>query len=95
MTGDDIQGLKAGKKLNIFVSEKVMGNKVVTDPIMGDTEIFVTDNGETIYGFLTPYSEKPSSARLVVERMEKLGFPEAKLLAGESRPECWRCGRRW
>jgi hypothetical protein len=39
MTRADILALKAGRSLNVCVAEKIMGNKVVSDPIMGDTEL--------------------------------------------------------
>lgn len=87
MTRDDILALEAGRSLNVCVAEKIMGNKVVSDPIMGDTEVFFTDEGESVYGTLTPYSEDLSKAQRVVSKMAGLGYTEAKLWEVEKRPD--------
>ncbi len=87
MTRDDILALKAGRGMNVCVAEKIMGNKVVSDPIMGDTEVFATDTGESVYGALTHYSEELSKALLVVSKMAGLGYVEAKLWENEKRPD--------
>ncbi|MBU4034997.1 MAG: hypothetical protein KKA35_01060 [Proteobacteria bacterium] len=79
--------LKTGRSLNIYVAEKIMGNKVVSDPIMGDTEVFIKDTGESVYGKVTPYSEELSKAQLVVLKMASLGYAEAGLWESEKRPE--------
>jgi len=87
MTREEILALKAGRNLNISVSEEIMGNRVVVDPILGDTEIYSTDKGEVVYGQLTPYSEDLSSAQLVVLRMSNLGYVESEFWEGEKRPD--------
>ncbi len=87
MTRSDILALKAGRSLNVCVAEKIMGNKVVSDPIMGDTELFTIDTGESVYGKLTPYSEDLSKAQLVVLKIAALGYAEAVLWESEKRPE--------
>jgi len=87
MTRDEILAMKAGRILNIHVSEEIMGNKVVTDAVLGETEIHSTPRGEPVYGRLAPYSEDLSSAQLVVMRMTNLGYTEAKLWENEQRPD--------
>ena len=87
MTRDEILLMKAGRNLNICVSEEIMGTKVVHDEIFGDMEIHDTDQGEHFYGPLTPYSEDLSSAQLVILRMANLGYPEVGLWEDEKRPE--------
>ena len=87
MTRADIAALKAGRSLNTYVAEKIMGNKVMSDPIMGDTEVFTTDTGESVFGKLTAYSEDLSKAQLVVLKMADLGYAEAGLWESEKRPE--------
>jgi len=87
MTRDEILALKAGRDLNIRVSEEIMGNKVVSDPILGETEIHATKHGEPVYGRLTPYSEDLSCAQLVILRMSNLGYTEAGLWENEQRPD--------
>ncbi len=87
MTRDEILALKAGRSLNIRVAEEIMGNKVITDVILGETEIHATAQGEPVYGRLTPYSEDLSSAQLVILRMTNLGYTEAKLWENEERPD--------
>jgi hypothetical protein len=87
MTRDEILAMKAGRNLNIMISEEIMGTKVVHDEIFGDVEIRNTDQGEPFYGPLIPYSEDLSSAQLVILRMANLGFPEVDLWEDEKRPE--------
>lgn len=87
MTRDEILALEAGHSLNVRVSEEIMGNKVVSDAILGETEIHTTTQGEPVYGRLTPYSEDLSDAQLVIARMANLGYTEAKLWENEERPE--------
>ncbi|MBU1053529.1 MAG: hypothetical protein KKC46_06835 [Proteobacteria bacterium] len=87
MNRDDIQELKAGRTLNIFVAEKIMKNKVVPDPIMGDTEIFITETGESVFGKLTQYSQDLSKAQLVISKIAGMGYAEAGLWENEKRPE--------
>ena len=87
MTRDEILAMKAGRSLNVRVSEEIMGNKVVSDAILGETEIHTTAQGEAVYGIVLPYSEDLSSAQLVVSRMANLGYTEAKLWEDEQRPE--------
>jgi hypothetical protein len=87
MTRADILELKAGRSLNVYVAENIMGNKVVSDPIMGDTELFNTDTGESVFGKLTPYSEDLSKAQFVISKMASLGYAEAGLWESENRPD--------
>ena len=87
MTRDEILAMEAGRSLNLRVSEEVMGNRVVSDDILGETEIHATPQGEPVYGRLTPYSEDLSAAQLVILRMTNLGYAEAKLWENEQRPE--------
>ena len=87
MTRDEILAMKAGRSLNVRVSEEIMGNKVVSDAVLGETEIYTTAQGEPVYGRLSPYSEDLSSAQLVVLRMTNLGYTEAKLWENEQRPD--------
>ena len=87
MTREEILALNAGKALNVCVSEMIMGNRVVADAILGDTEIHSTEQGEAVYGRLMPYSEDLSSAQLVVLRMANLGYTEASLWENEKRPD--------
>jgi hypothetical protein len=87
MTRDEILALKAGRSLNVCVAEKIIGHKVVADQIMGDTEVFVSKDGDSVYGALRPYSEDLPSAQLVISKMTDLGHPEAKLWENEKRPD--------
>jgi len=87
MTRDEIVAMDAGRSMNVCVSEEVMGNKVISDAILGETEIHATAKGEPVYGRLTPYSEDLSAAQLVILRMTNLGYTEAKLWENEERPE--------
>lgn len=87
MTREDIQELKAGRSLNILVAEKIMKNKVVSDPIMGDTELFTIETGESVFGKLTPYSEDLAKAQLVISKIAAMGYAEAGLWENEKRPE--------
>jgi hypothetical protein len=87
MTRDKILAMKAGRKLNILVSEKIMGNKPVNDDVLGDTEVHTTDQGESVYGPLPAYSEDIDSAQLVVTKMINLGYNEAQLWENEKRPD--------
>ena len=87
MTRDEILALTAGRSLNVHIAEEVMGNRVVQDAILGDTEIYTLENGEPVYGRLTPYSEDLSSAQVVILRMTNLGYTEAGLWENEKRPD--------
>ncbi len=87
MTRADILTLKAGRNLDIYVAEKIMRNKVISDPIMGDTEVFTTNTGESVFGKLTAYSEDLSKAQLVVLKMASMGYAKAGLWESEKRPE--------
>ncbi|MFH2046666.1 MAG: hypothetical protein ABIK92_16160 [Pseudomonadota bacterium] len=87
MTRDDIQKLKAGRTLNIFIAEKIMKHKVVSDPIMGDTEIFTVETGESVFGKLTQYSQDLSKAQLVISKIAGMGYAEAGLWENEKRPD--------
>lgn len=87
MTRDEILSLKAGRSLNVHVSEEIMENKVIIDAILGETEIHTSNKGESVYGRILPYSEDLSCAQLVVSKMINLGYPEAKLWESEQRPD--------
>lgn len=87
MTRDEILAMKAGQSLNVCVSEEIMGNKVVLDAVLGETEIHTTIKGETVYDKVSPYSEDLSCAQLVVLKMKNLGYTEAKLWEDEQRPD--------
>ena len=87
MTRDEILALTAGRSLNVRVAEEVMGNRVVRDAILGDTEIYSTEKGEPVYGRLTPYSEDLPSAQLIILRMTNLGYTEPGLWENEKRPD--------
>jgi len=87
MTKTEILAMNAGRELNILVSEEIMGNKVVPDDILGDTEIHTTEKGEPVYGPLSAYSEDISYAQVVVTKMINLGYNEAQMWENEKRPE--------
>lgn len=87
MTREEILALEPGKAFNVCVSEMIMGNRVVTDAIFGETEIYLSEHGETVFGRLQPYSEELTSARLVILKMADLGYTEASLWENEERPD--------
>ena len=87
MTRDEILAMNAGREMNILVSKEIMGNKVVHDDILGDTEILTTEKGEPVFGPLSSYSDDIASAQLVVTKMINLGYNEAQMWENEKRPE--------
>ena len=66
MTKEEILAMKAGKELNIKVTEKVMGRRFTQDETFGDMEI----SEGMVYGYLQTYSEDISAAWQVMERMK-------------------------
>lgn len=87
MTKEEILAMKAGRELNIRVSEDVMGCKFMVDAIFGDTESckllepeipFVQHAGNQVYGPLRHYSEDMSDTQWVVDKLKsydvRLGF---------------------
>ena len=77
MTEEAIRAMRPGRELNIKVANDVMWHEVVTDEVFGDTEKYIDEHGESVYGPLKSYSEDDSDAKLVVEKMLKLGYGDA------------------
>lgn len=77
MTKDKILKMAPGKELNVLVARKVMGHEVVVDAVMGDTERFVDNAGNSIWCELTPYSENIEIAEAVINKAVTLGFSDA------------------
>ena len=77
MTEEAIRAMRPGRELNIKVANDVMWHEVVTDETFGDTEKYIDDHGKSVYGPLRSYSEDDSDAKLVVEKMLKLGYGDA------------------
>jgi hypothetical protein len=78
MTKEEILLMKAGRELNIRITEDVMGYKFIQDEIFGDMEICELLENEVkkpslagnYYGPLQHYSEDISAANLVTEKLK-------------------------
>ncbi|MFH1625019.1 MAG: hypothetical protein ABID54_07665 [Pseudomonadota bacterium] len=87
MNKEEIFAMEPGKELNTRIAEDVMGRKVIVDQIFGDLELYIDDDGNSIYCPLQPYSEDISAARIVVAKMVQLGHHEATFWKDDTRPE--------
>jgi hypothetical protein len=76
MTEQEILAMKPGRELNIAVAEVVMKHEVLVDEIFGAMERYIANDGSSAYDNLQPYSEDVSTAQLVVERMNTLGYSD-------------------
>jgi hypothetical protein len=77
VTEEAILAMRPGRELNMKVAKDVMWHEVVADEIFGDTERYIDNHGKSVYGPLRSYSEDDSDAKLVVEKMLKLGYGDA------------------
>ena len=78
MIQEEILRMKPGRELSMMVAREVMGNKVVADEFVGDTERFVGAAGDSIWSELTPYSEDVGAAEAVINKAAALGFNDAE-----------------
>lgn len=77
MTKDEILAMKPGCELNNAVAERVMGLEVICDAFMGDTVRCESEDGESIWSEVFPYSEDINTAQSVVNEMISRGYEDA------------------
>jgi len=78
MTETEILEMKPGQDLNIAVAKEVMGHRVIKDENLGYMERFKSKNDKSsVFGLVQPYSEDPSIAAQVIEKMEEKGYKDA------------------
>jgi len=77
VTEEQILKMKPGKELNMLVAKQVMGNEVVCDEIMGESERLIDESGDSVWSTPLLYSEDVLVAQEVVNQMAKRGYADA------------------